>query len=338
MTGGERVAENLNRALHKLFEGDDRVQLMGEDVVDPYGGAFKVTVGLSSRFPGRVTSTPISEGAIVGVAAGLALCGGRPIVEIMFADFIGLCFDQIVNFASKSVAMYGRRLPMHMIVRCAVGGSRGYGPTHSQSPQKHFLGVPHLTLTELSPFHDNHAVLSRILDTGEPGILFEDKTLYTRRMFGAGAVSDLFSYDFLDSGGNYARVFAESTDDVECVIITPGGTAHRSIIAAEELLIEDERTCQLIVPSQLYPFDLTPLLPTLERADVICVVEESVAGGTWGNEVAGRINERLWGLLKRPVVQVSSAARVIPAAPHLEREVLIQPTTIRRAIRDAFDA
>ena len=142
----ERVRENLNNALKLLLEQDERVFLLGEDVVDPYGGAFKVTRGLSSRFPGRVVSTPISEGAIAGVAGGLALSGSRPIAEVMFADFAGLCFDQLYNFASKSVAMYGRRQPMHMVMRCPVGGNRGYGPTHSQSPQKHFIGIPHLTV------------------------------------------------------------------------------------------------------------------------------------------------------------------------------------------------
>jgi pyruvate/2-oxoglutarate/acetoin dehydrogenase E1 component len=334
----DRVVANLNQALHRLFEADERAYLLGEDVADPYGGAFKVTKGLSTRFPERVLSTPVSEGAIAGMAAGLALCGNRPILEVMFADFVGLCFDQIYNFAAKSVSMYGHRLPMSMMIRCPVGGNRGYGPTHSQSPQKHFVGIPHLTLWELSPLHDNEAVLSRILDRGEPGIFFEDKTLYGKRVCRDGTVPGMLSFDFVDNEANYARVFAGSPDDVDCVLIAPGGLAERAWQAAAALLVEEEITCQVIVPSRLYPFDVEPLLPLLREARLVCVAEEGVAGGTWGSEVASRVYERLWGELSRPVLLVSSAPAVIPAAPHLERDVLVQAETIYRMVCEAFHA
>ncbi|MFC7644147.1 hypothetical protein ACFQX6_28000 [Streptosporangium lutulentum] len=146
-----RVAENLNAALHGLLDDDPTAYLLGEDILDPYGGAFKVTKGLSTRFPGRVIGTPISEGALTGVAAYLALTGNTAVAEIMFGDFVALAFDQLCNFASKSVSMYGRRLPLRMVVRCPTGGGRGYGPTHSQSLQKHFVGMPGLSLYEMSP-------------------------------------------------------------------------------------------------------------------------------------------------------------------------------------------
>lgn len=334
----DRVVANLNQALHSLLERDERVYLLGEDIADPYGGAFKATRGLSTRFPGRVLSTPISEGAIAGVAGGLALCGNMPIMEVMFGDFIGLCFDQIFNFAAKSVSMYGHDLPMSMLIRCPVGGNRGYGPTHSQSPQKHFIGIPNLSLWEMSPLHDNKRALDRILDRGEPGIFFEDKTLYGARMCEDGKISDLLSYDFLDADANYARIFIGSPDSFDCVIIAPGGLAERAWTAAMELLVDDEITCQVIVPSRLYPFDPEPLLPIVRAARLVCVVEEGVAGGTWGCEVAGHLHERLWGQLDRPVLRISSAAGIIPAAPHLERQVLVQTETIYGAIHEAFHA
>src|SRR3954469_19909806 len=151
---------------------DPRVWLLGQDVRDPYGGAFKISRGLSSRFPDRVLSTPISEGGAVGVAGGLALVGDRPIVEIMFGDFLALAFDPILNFLSKSVTMYGRDVPMNVIIRCPVGGNRGYGPTHSQSPQKHLIGIPHLELYETSPFHDNIPLIRHLLGRGVPCVLF----------------------------------------------------------------------------------------------------------------------------------------------------------------------
>lgn len=125
MTRRQRVAENLNSALHHLLGAHPGTYLIGEDVADPYGGAFKVTRGLSDRFPDRVLSSPLSEGGIAGVGAGLALAGNRSVVEMMFSDFAALAFDPLLNFAAKSVSMYGRRVPMSMVVRCPTGGNRG---------------------------------------------------------------------------------------------------------------------------------------------------------------------------------------------------------------------
>lgn len=151
LTTTDRVLDNLNGALHTLLAEDPRLFLLGEDVADPYGGAFKVTAGLSTKYPGRVLSTPISENGIVGVANGLALTGNRAIVEMMFGDFAALCFDQILNVSAKSVSMFGETLPVPVVVRVPTGANRGYGPTHSQSLQKHFVGIPDLDLYELSP-------------------------------------------------------------------------------------------------------------------------------------------------------------------------------------------
>ncbi|MEV4582440.1 transketolase C-terminal domain-containing protein [Nonomuraea jabiensis] len=329
-----RVAESLNRALHEVLAEDPSVRVLGEDVLDPYGGAFKITKGLSSRFPGRVLATPISENGIVGVAGGLALAGGKAIVEIMFSDFVTLAFDQIVNFASKSVSMYGRPLRLPLIVRCPSGGGRGYGPTHSQSLQKHFIGVPGLAVYEVSPFDDHRELFGEMLARGEPCLLFEDKILYTRQVFGGGVADDLFQYDVLPGAGGVARVYVDDPEQADCVIIAPGGLAHRALAAMRTLLLEREISCLLLVPRRLYPFDVTPLSPLLERAGAVVVAEESTAGGTWGAEVAHQVHSRLWGRLRRPVSLVHSAAGVIPAAVHLERDVLVQDTAIVRAVQE----
>jgi acetoin:2,6-dichlorophenolindophenol oxidoreductase subunit beta len=112
---------------------DERVVLIGEDLLDPYGGAFKVTRGLSSAFPDRVLSTPISEAGMVGVATGMAMRGLRPVVEIMFGDFVTLVADQIINHATKFSWMYNDQVKVPLVIRTPMGGRRGYGPTHSQS-------------------------------------------------------------------------------------------------------------------------------------------------------------------------------------------------------------
>ncbi|MGI5282873.1 alpha-ketoacid dehydrogenase subunit beta [Nonomuraea polychroma] len=316
-----RVAEDLNAALHRLMDHDPALYVLGEDVLDPYGGAFKITRGLSTRFPDRVLTTPISEGAITGIAAGLALSGDRAIVEIMFGDFVALAFDQLMNFAAKSVSMYGTRVPMRMVVRCPVGGGRGYGPTHSQSPQKHFVGIPGLALYEVSPFHDNLAVFEEMLGRGEPCVLFEDKVLYTRPMH---VVEPPFS---VERAGDVARVFLD--DQPDCVIVAAGGVAHRAIAAMRSLLLEEEIVATLVVPSRLYPFDAD-----IPAARFVFVVEESTGGGTWGAEVAHVVHQRHWDRLDRPVTLVHSADSVIPTAAHLEREVLVDAAAIHRVIRE----
>ena len=153
--------------------------LLGEDVLDPYGGAFGVTKGLSDRFPGRVLTTPIAEGGIVGAGVGLALRGRRPIVEIMFGDFITLAVDQLVNHAAKFRAMYGGRVTVPLVVRTPMGGRRGYGPTHSQSLEKLLLGVPGLRVIAPSVFHDPGAILrDAVLHGDTPTLLVEHKLLY----------------------------------------------------------------------------------------------------------------------------------------------------------------
>ncbi|MFI6451107.1 alpha-ketoacid dehydrogenase subunit beta [Streptosporangium amethystogenes] len=324
-----RVAENLNAALHGLLDDDPTAYVLGEDILDPYGGAFKVTKGLSSRFPGRVIGTPISEGALTGVAAGLALTGNAAVAEIMFGDFVSLAFDQLCNFAAKSVSMYGGRLPLRMVVRCPTGGGRGYGPTHSQSLQKHFVGMPGLSLYEMSPFHDNRAVLATMLERGEPCLFFEDKILYTRPM---DRVDPPF---LLRRDGDLAVVdIRDSAERPDCMVIAPGGMAHRVLAAMRSLLVEQEIRTRLLVPSRLYPLDADALLPHL--ADVVVVAEESTAGGTWGSEVAHLLHARVWERLRGPVRLVHSRAAVIPTAAHLENEVLVGESTIHRAVREAL--
>lgn len=333
-----RVSENLNAALHAAFAAHDDVYLVGEDVLDPYGGAFKITRGLSARYPERVITTPISEAGLVGVANGLALCGDKVIAEIMFGDFIGLAFDQIVNFAAKTVTMYGRNVPFGLVIRCPVGGRRGYGPTHSQNLQKHFIGVPQLTLYEMSPFHDNVPLLDMLLSRGEPSILFEDKLLYTQRMYADGSVDDLLRFDYLDSGRNYARVYPPGPAAADCVLICPGGLADRAIAAARSLFLEFEIGCQVIIPSRLHPFDPLPLAGVVREARQVCVAEEGTAGGTWGESVAQCLSAAFWGSLGGPVRLVHSRPSIIPAAVHLESQVIVQEETIRQAVLEGLHA
>jgi pyruvate/2-oxoglutarate/acetoin dehydrogenase E1 component/pyruvate/2-oxoglutarate dehydrogenase complex dihydrolipoamide acyltransferase (E2) component len=332
----ERVAENLNRALHGLFAESATPYLLGEDVLDPYGGAFKVTRGLATSFPDRVLTTPLSENGMVGVANGLALCGNRVVVEFMFGDFLLLAMDQIVNFAAKSVSMYGRPVPLPLLVRCPVGGNRGYGATHSQSVQKFLVGVPGLELWEMSPFTDAARIFQRVFGTSQPAVLFEDKVLYTRRMFEAGRVDGEWTY--ADAGGDaeWTVVQHRSPRPPDVVIITAGGTAHRCLTAASTLLNDCGITVAVLVPARLHPCDPEPVLPLISAASRVVTVEEGTPDGSWSGVLAQRLHDQLWSSLLAPVHILTSQASIIPAASHLEREVLVGAEDVVAAVTELY--
>jgi pyruvate/2-oxoglutarate/acetoin dehydrogenase E1 component len=326
-----RIGERLGEALHSLFSTRPRLLMLGEDIADPYGGAFGISRGLSTKFPDRVISTPISENAMTGMAGGLALMGDEVIVEVMFGDFITLAFDPIVNFISKSVTMYGRTLRMPVIIRCPSGGNRGYGPTHSQNLHKHFIGVPNLSLHELSPMHPVRPVLARILDQGRPAVFFEDKVLYTQRPCGRHEGDDLF--EFSDLGGESDWAQARLADEPPgCLLIAPGGMVRRALAAMRRAVLEHEIVSSLLTPSQLFPLDLGPVLPALTAAKRILILDDGPAGGGWPVLAADSIHRLLWNDLDAPVGVLQPGCAVVPAARHLEQQVLLQESTIYAAL------
>lgn len=332
----QRIIENLNAALGRLLREHEDLYLLGEDIADPYGGAFKATRGLSTEFPDRILTTPISEAAIVAAANGLALSGEKAIAEMMFGDFICLAFDQIVNFAAKSVSMYGETQKHQMIVRCPTGGNRGYGATHSQSLQKHLIGVPDLNLFELSPFHDSHEVLERIFATGKPAVHFENKLLYGREYSGDGNFDGLFHVHFMGPEDNIACAQISDAAAVDGIVLTPGGSAYVCLEAARELFLEEEIETRVLVPSQIYPLELDSVREQLAACEHLFVVEEGTAGGTWGAEVAQAVQKTLGR--PRGVELIHAADGVIPAARSLEKEILPQAGSILETMRKLFGA
>ena len=167
-------------------------------------------------------------------------------------------------------------------------------------------------------------------------MFFEDKVLYTERIYRHGAVDDLFGYDLVGADGSTAMVRLDGQINCDCVLIVPGGLTGRALAAIRQLLIEDEIVCQLVVPSRLHPFDLEPLLPVVRQARLVCVAEDGSAGGTWGAGIAEEIHTRLWTELRHPVRLVHAKDSIVPTAVHLEREVLVQAITIHRAVREVL--
>ena len=318
------VLERLNYALHSSMETDPRIILLGEDILDPYGGAFKVTRGLSDKYPGRVLTTPISEAAIVGIASGLALRGLIPIVEIMFGDFITLCADQLVNHASKFRWMYNEQVRVPMVVRTPMGGRRGYGPTHSQSLEKMFLGVPGLKVVAPNTLGDPAETLKSAIADENPVLFIEHKMLYNRPLQEPER-GELIDYQIEKTDGFYPNFILHPNHNAQITIACYGYNFELVRSAAEELIMDHETFPEIYLYSQLNNFDVETLYQSLIRTGNLITVEEGTFSLGWGAEISARAVERMVGLKVHRV-----AARNLPIAnsKSLEDSILPSPKNI----------
>ena len=310
------VRAQLNSALGELLRDEPRVVLLGEDLHDPYGGAFKVTAGLSTAYPGRVISTPISEAGVVGTGIGLAMSGYRPIVEIMFADFVTLCMDQIFNHAVKFPGMYPDT-SVPLVVRTPNGGGRGYGPTHSQCPENLMAAVPGLTVLAPSHRHPIGAMLkSAVLSWPNPTVFFEHKLLYGEPAGPAG-FTPLDPHPE-DHGLELFPTMVRRADSPDVTLVTYGGMLPAVEQLATELIAE-ELSVEIVGPALLNPWPRHQLCEHLLQREAVVVVEEGYAETGFGCALGAALLER--GFRGR-FARVSSPPVPIPAARSLETGIL----------------
>jgi 2-oxoisovalerate dehydrogenase E1 component len=310
------VRAALNLSLRRLLADNPEVIVLGEDLHDPYGGAFKVTAGLSTDFAGRVISTPISEAGVVGASIGLALAGYRPIAEIMFADFVTLAMDQLYNHAVKLPAL-SEEMRLPLVVRTPSGGRRGYGPTHSQSPENLMVAIPGLTVVFPSHRHDVGRLLERAtLDWLHPVIFFEHKLLY-------GATQDAADYQMAsssprDPGASLFPTLLKPREHPDLTLVAYGG-ALPMVERVAEALGEEDLEVELVVPSLLQPFPRHTLLDLLKDRERVAIIEESPFGPGFGSELAATLCENGFsGRLRR----LAPPPVPIPAARTLESAIL----------------
>ena len=287
------VVHSLNQSLRELLETNPNVVILGEDIVDNYGGAFKVTRGLSKDYPQRVLSTPISEAAITGVAAGMAMRGLRPIVEIMFGDFITLCADQIINHIAKYRWVYNEKVQVPIVLRMPMGGRLGYGPTHSQSLEKIFMGIPGLRIIAINLLTDPGKLLEKIMEVYEPVLFIEHKWLYPKQLYlSKDNYIEGFSVRFYGQNFPTCVLSAGDFESADITIATYGGMAEIALQAAKEILIENEVMCEVVVFSHVKPFDTIPVLDSLQRTRNLLVLEEGTENFGWGREVIYQILQK----------------------------------------------
>ncbi len=336
------VLDSLNQGLLAALQADPTVHLLGEDILDPYGGAFKVTRGCSTAFPDRVIPAPISEAGLAGVTAGMALRGLRPVLEIMFGDFTTLLADQLINHISKFRWMYNDSVTLPLVIRAPMGGRRGYGPTHSQSLEKHFLGVPGLTVLAPANFSigkDSPGGLleDAILLTNSPVLFVENKLQYLQSLLTPDQLTDFdveLQYDPIDIQQQYPlyRLRIKGAPPAGVTVSAYGYCAEMARQAQLKLAYEEEIFSELIVPTRLSPFALQPLTDSVAQTGRLLLVEEGTRSLGWGAEVAAQLAETVGDKLKQ-VKRLAALETPVPAASSLEKMMLPQQEDIEALLR-----
>lgn len=318
------VLDALNSGLHHCLKHSSDVYLLGEDILDPYGGAFKVVKGLSSEFPDHVITTPVSEAGIVGLGVGMALRGLRPVIEIMFGDFLTLAADQLINHAAKFRWMSNDQVRVPVVVRTPMGGYRGYGPTHSQTMEKHFLGAAGLRVIAVNTLTSPERVLSQaILEDDDPVLCVEHKLLYPQPIFVAGHE---FEIRQLDGRYPWSVLRIAGAPRVDMTLAAYGYMAEIGREAMLKLAYEREIFVEMVVPTQLSPFSLEPLITSARQTGKVLAIEEGSLNLGWSAELAARLLEALGSEVR--FGRVAARNMPIPAAATLEENVLPQVDNI----------
>jgi pyruvate dehydrogenase E1 component beta subunit len=293
-------------AIAQEMERDENVVFLGEDVAGA-GGVFKATVGLLERFgPTRVRDTPISEMAILGTCMGAAMTGLRPIAEIMFSDFLAVCWDMAANQMAKTRYMSGGQITLPLVVRTANGGGLRFGAQHSQAVENWAMAVPGLKVVAPSSAADTKGLLAAAIRDPDPVMFFEAKELYPVK----GEVPD---GELVDTLGT-AKVLRSGKD---CTILALGAMVPRAVEAAERLAREGIGATVVDVRS-LVPLDTQTILRETIATGRLYTVEENPRLCGWGAELVSIVAEEAFWDLDAPIVRITTPHAPLPAAQALE--------------------
>ena len=325
------VRDALNEALHQEFERDPTVSVIGEDVaggrggtgtLDCTGGVFGVTRGLMTKFGGdRVLDTPISESAIIGAASGAALAGMRPVAEIMFSSFIGVCMDQIINQMAKFRYMFGGKSKCPVVVRFCCGAGMNAAAQHSHTNYQMMTSVPGLKVVVPSNAYDAKGLMITAIRDDDPVLFFEHMLLYQ-------APCEVPDEPYEIPFGEAAM--PREGDDATVVAF---GQMVNVCAAAIDSLAEEEITCDLVDPRTTSPLDEETILESVEATGRLIVVDESPPRCGLTADIASMVARKAFSSLKAPIQQVTSPHAPVPFAPELERAYLPDAEKVKAAIR-----
>jgi 2-oxoisovalerate dehydrogenase E1 component len=321
----KRINDLIYEELKNILTNDQNSFIIGEDIENnnqfnplPYGGAFKVTKDLSNLFPLNVKNTPISEQAITGIGIGLALNGYTSIVEIMFGDFTTLVLDQLLQHVSKFTLMYGRQVQIPFIMRTPMGGFRGYGPTHSQSLEKHFLGIPGLEVIALNQLIPPKIIFNTIIKNKKPVLLIENKILYTKKLY--EDIPPGYEVEVMENEVDYPVVKISPIEaDPNVTIVCYGGILNEVLKSTKDLFSLNEVLVEIFVPTDLNNGSIPNLEISLKKTSLLCIVQEGHSFGSFGSEVVSVLiknNFRNFNLIN------ISNNTIIPSSRELEEKVL----------------
>lgn len=323
-----RVIERVNAFLKDQAAAGKLI--IGEDIADPYGGAFKATKGIGEAYPDRVISTPISEAGLVGIAAGYSLAGGRAIAEIMFGDFMTYCFDQIVNGISKYHHMYGLEAQCPVMIRTPMGGKRGYGPTHSQSLEKYLCGIDNVLTVALNSLTDPKAVLDACQAEPAPKIVIENKVDYGKK---APALND--NLELLAGETPLAPLLVRPRHNrSHFTIVTYGEPARMVLDDYERIHRETDSIFDLFCLVQLYPLDLGEIFRHVDPQGHLLIVEDGSTPFGIGAEIAAQFAEREFGGRVR---RLGAHPVPIPSPKSLESQSLVTTERVIAAVLELLD-
>jgi pyruvate/2-oxoglutarate/acetoin dehydrogenase E1 component len=318
--------EAVSAAIAQEMRRDERVVFLGEDIAKA-GGVFKATVGLWEEFGDlRVRDTPISEQAILGAAMGAAMTGLRPIAEIMFSDFLAVCWDIVCNQIAKSRYMTGGQVDMPLVIRTANGGGSRFGAQHSQSVENWAMMIPGIKVVAPSTPADVKGLLAAAIRDPDPVIFFEQKSLYATK----GEVPD---GEHLDEIGK-AKVVREG-DDV--TILALALMVPRALEAAERLQEETGISATVVDVRSLVPLDTQTILSEVKKTGRVVTVEENPRLCGWGAEISSIIAEECFYDLDMPIVRITTPHIPLSSADELEDAMIPSVDRIFETIRQEVD-
>ena len=327
------LKQAINEAIDLEMARDERVIMIGEDIVggfgadgekDAWGGVLGATKGLYGKYGDRLLDAPLSEAAYVGAAIGAATCGMRPIAELMFIDFVGVCFDQILNQAAKCRYMFGGKAETPVVIRALVGAGFSAAAQHSQMLTPMFTHIPGLKVVCPSTPADAKGLLAQAVRDNDPVIFCEHKALYSMK----GEVPE----------GEYVIPFGQANivrEGKDATIVTYGMMVHRSLEAAK-LLEKEGVDVEVIDLRTLSPLDINTVFQSVEKTGRLVVVDEASPRCNIATDISAQVCQEMFGKLKSGIRMVSPPHTPVPFSAPLEKAYLPNGKGIAETVRQTL--